>query len=173
MSFIGGFYMNVIRFTQKYRPEGKEYEKIFIWNRFLRKKSELIIIFAPTLICIISIAMGYFSPIFTPAYIFFILYPLLAYLQFKATIKKHLRNRKAKDNAYCEVNIMDNGILLINNEHDIRELHKWEDIKKVYDRFGYYLIYGDKKMLALLKKDNFPDFSDIKAIFASHNMVAI
>ena len=165
--------MNITRFTQKYRPEGKEYEKIFMWNRFLRKKSDLIIIFAPALICIASIIAGYFSPVFIPAYAFFILYPAIAYLQFKATIKKHLRNRKAKDNAECEVNIMDNGILLINNEHDIRELHKWDDIKKVYDHFGYYLIYGDKKMLVLLKKENIPASSDMNAIFSEHNMSVI
>lgn len=163
--------MNITRFTQDYRPSGEEYEKVFMWNRFLRKKYDLLIVFSPTILCIFSIIMGYYSVPFVPIYVLFICYPLVAYFQFKLTIKKHLKNRKSKDSALCEVNIMDNGILLINNEYDIRELHKWEDIKQVYDKFGFYLIYGEKKMLALLKKDNIPDTFDAKVVFSSHNLV--
>lgn len=162
--------MDTTRFTQAYRPSGKEYENIFMWNRFLRKKLELLITFAPTILCILSIIAGFYSAPFIPIYALLICYPLVAYFQFKLTISKHLRNRKEKDNATCEVNIMNNGILLINNDYEIRELHKWEDIKVIYDKFGYYLIYGNKKMLALLKKENIPNDFDAKSVFAKHNI---
>lgn len=149
--------MDYIKFSSTYKADGKKYEQIVFWNRFLRNKTELIISTVPAIISIGAIACGYRATYLMVIYFICIIYPFLAYRQFKLSVKYHLEHRDKLESAPCQFTLMDSGILCEFNESDEKKVFKWEDFTTVYDKLGYYMCFNKGDMLVMLNKADIPD----------------
>lgn len=148
--------MNYIKISSTYKADGKQYERIVFWNRFLRNKTELILTLLPAVISIAAMAYGYRSTFLMVVYCIFLIYPFLAYRQFKSTVKYHLAHRDASESAPCDFTLMDTGILCEFQGNEEKKIFKWEDFTTVYSRLGYYMFFQKGTMLVMLNQSDIP-----------------
>lgn len=152
--------MDFINISSTYKPSGKEYENIVFWNRFLRNKTELIISFLPAICSIVAFVIGYRSTFLMILYCIFMLYPFIAYRQFKNAVKYHLEHREASEGAHCDFTLNDIGILCEIDGVDEKKTYKWADFTAVYDKLNYYMFFikGDMQVM-INQKDISPELS--------------
>lgn len=151
--------MNIIRFTSTFKPDGKDYTKITMWNRYIHNKTVLFVSFIPTVGAIYFLYNGAGS--FWWLFVLLMLYPLYGMLGFLLKIKKHLKFRSPADTAKTEFTLMNNGILLDRMDMQKLDMIHWEDINMTWELKDYYLLYNkDKLVTALVKKDMAPEQID-------------
>lgn len=149
--------MNIIKFNSTYKASGKQYEKIVFWNRFLRNKTELIITLTPALIGITAFCAGYRSTFLMIVYFIFIIYPFVAYRQFKSAVRYHLMHRDASEGAECTFTLMDSGILCEFSDSSAEpKIFKWDDFTTIYRKLGYYMFFNKGEMLVMLNMSDIP-----------------
>lgn len=162
--------MDYIKFTSTYKADGKQYERIVFWNRFLRNKTELIVSLLPAVISIIAFANGYRSTFAMIVYCIFLIYPFLAYRQFKSTVKYHLAHRDKSESAPCEFTLMDSGILCEFIDSEEKKIFKWADFTTVYSKLGYYMFFQKGDMLVMLNQADIPEDkkNDVRGYINDH-----
>lgn len=148
--------MNNIKYKSTFKADGKQYERIVFWNRFLRNKTELILSFLPAVISTILLVKGYRSTFAMIIYCICIVYPFIAYRQFKSAVAYHLKHRDQSESAPCEFTLMDSGILCEFTDSEDKKIYKWEDFTTVYDKLGYYMCFNKGNMLVMLNKSDIP-----------------
>ncbi len=147
--------MNVIRFTSTYKPDGKDYTKITLWNRYIQNKTLLVTLFIPT---VGALYFLYTNPgPFWWIFILIMLYPLYSVIGFSFKIKKHLKFRSPADIAKTEYTFMNNGILADRIEMQKLDMTHWEDVNTLWELKDYLLLYNkDRLVLVFSKKDMDP-----------------
>lgn len=162
--------MDIITYDSTLKADGKEYEKIVFWNRFLRNKTELILSLLPAVISIILASKGYTGAYHLVVYAIFIMYPVIIFTQFKQNIKYHLKNRDKSESAPCTITLMDSGILAEIPEYDIKNVYKWEEFTRVYDKLGYYMMFNKGTMIVMLRKADIPEdkAKDVRKYIRNH-----
>lgn len=162
--------MDYIKFSSTYKADGRQYEKIVFWNRFIRNKTELILSLLPAVMSILLIIRGYRSTFMMIIYFIFIAYPFIAYYQFKSAVRYHLAHRDRSESAPCEFTLMDSGILCEITGADEKKIFKWDEFTTVYDRLGYYMFFNKGEMRVMLNQSDIPkeSASDIRAYINSH-----
>ena len=101
--------MNIIRFTSTYKPDGKDYTKVTLWNRYIQNKTLLFTLFIPTAAAIYFLVSD--PGPFWWMFVLIMFYPLYSIIGFLFKIKKHLKFRNPADIAKTEFTFMNNGIL--------------------------------------------------------------
>ncbi len=149
--------MNVIKFHSTLKPDGKQYERIVFWNRFIRTKTETVLMILPIMLGIFFFVKGYRSTFMMVVYCIFFVYPLIAYRQFKSPVAYHLKNRDKSEGAPCTFTLMDSGILCGFDDSDDKRIFKWEDFTTVYNRLGYYMFFQNNEMLVMLNQHDVPE----------------
>ncbi len=149
--------MNVIKFHSTLKPDGKQYERIVFWNRFIRTKTETVLMILPIMLGIFFFVKGYRSTFMMVVYCIFFVYPLIAYRQFKSAVAYHLKNRDKSESAPCTFTLMDSGILCEFDDSDDKRIFKWEDFTTVYNRLGYYMFFQNNEMLVMLNQHDVPE----------------
>ena len=80
--------MNVIRFTSTFKPDGKDYAKVTMWNRYIQNKTLLVTLFIPT---VGALYFLYTNPgPFWWIFLLIMLYPLYSVIGFSYKIKKQV-----------------------------------------------------------------------------------
>lgn len=149
--------MEIIRFDTVLKPSGKEYEKVCLWNRFVRTKLEAILTCLPGIISIVLFCMGvqdYFAIII---YAVLIVYPFFIFWQFKGEIRYHLKHREPTESAPCVMTFMPNGILAEVKDYDFIAQYNWSDFTTIYNRLGYYMMFNGNKLVVMVKKEDIPE----------------
>lgn len=149
--------MEIIRFESRLKPSGKEYEKVCMWNRFVRSKTEAILTCLPAIASIILFVIGYRDPFLIIIYAVLIVYPFFIVWQFKSEIAYRLKHREATEDAPCIITFMPNGILAEIKELDFIAQYNWSEFTTIYERMGYYMMYNKNKMIVMIKKDDIPE----------------
>ncbi|MGN0159866.1 MAG: hypothetical protein ACI4AQ_00575 [Lachnospiraceae bacterium] len=149
--------MDFIKYSSTYKADGKKYEQIVFWNRFLRNKTEMILSLLPAAISIVALIMGYRSTYLMVIYCILVAYPFLAYRQFRSAVKYHLTHRDAMEKASCDFTLTSNGILCEFKDYEEKKNFRWEDFTTVYDRLGYYMFFNKGDMLVMLNQDDIPE----------------
>lgn len=149
--------MEIIRFESVLKPSGEEYQKVCMWNRFIRTRKELVLSILPGLASIVLLFMGYWDPFFVILYAAFLAYPFFIYRQFKSEIRYHLNHREATESAPCVFTFMPNGILAEIREHQFIAQYRWDEFTTIYDKMGYYMMYNGSQMVVMLKKADIPE----------------
>ena len=147
--------MNVIRFTSTFKPEGRDYTKITLWNRSVHNKTILFSLFIPTAAALYFLITepGPFWWIF----VIIMFYPLYSLIAFTLKIKKHLKFRSPADIAKTEYTFMNNGVLADRMEMQKLDLIHWEDVNMLWELKDYLMLYNkDKLVLVFTKKDMEP-----------------
>lgn len=148
--------MDYIKFTSTYKADGKKYEQIVFWNRFLRNKTELILTFLPVVISIYFFSQGYRSTFIMLVYFIFFVYPFLAYKQFKSSVEYHLKHRDPSEHSVCQFTLMDSGILCELQDTEEKKIFKWESFTTVYNRLNYYMFFEKDTMHVMLNQEDIP-----------------
>ncbi len=161
--------MKPITYTAPFKPGGKSYTKLCMWNRFIHNKVRLIAMLLPVILGIYFLLTSnviYFAPV----YIVLMLYPLITVTAFYFKIKKHLKFRSKADEASTQFTIMDNGILTERAEVDINHLYHWSDFDKLFETREFLLLYKGNKLVLVLEKNHMPNgrISEIRDIIAEH-----
>lgn len=152
--------MNVIRFTSTFKPDGKNYAKITLWNRYIRNKTVLLSLFIPTAGAIYFLYTGT-GPLWW-LFVLIMFYPVYNVLGFMLKIKKHLRFRSPADISRAEFTFMNNGILVDRMEMQKLDMVHWEDVNTLWELKDYLLLYNrDRLVLVFSKKDMEPEQPDI------------
>lgn len=149
--------MTHIKFHSTYKADGKKYEQIVFWNRFLRNKTELIISFLPAAICIGLFCYGYRTIFHMIVYCIFFAYPIIMFQQSKSAVSYHLKHRDAMETAACDFTLMDNGILCEFDDYEDKKIFKWADFTTVYDHLGYYMFFIKGNMQVMLNQEDIPE----------------
>lgn len=162
--------MDYIKFSSTYKADGKQYERIVFWNRFLRNKTELILTLLPAIVSIVAFVYGYRSTFLMVIYCVFIIYPFLAYRQFQSAVKYHLTHRDKTESAPCDFTLMDNGILCEFADSEEKKVFKWEDFTTVYSKLGYYMFFQKGTMLVMLNQADIPQdkANDVRNYINTH-----
>lgn len=152
--------MNVIRFTSTFKPDGKNYTKITLWNRYIRNKTVLLTSFIPTVGAIYFLYNG--AGPFWWLFVLIMFYPLYSILGFTLKIKKHLKFRSPADIAKTEFTFMNNGILIDRFDMQKLDMIHWENVDIMWELKDYLLLYSKDKIIAVLsKKDMEPGQVDV------------
>lgn len=152
--------MNVVRFTSTYKPHGKDYAKITLWNRYIHNKTILFTLFIPTAGSLYFMITDPDNPFF-PIFALIMLYPLYSVLAFSLKIRKHLKFRSPADIAKTEFTFMNNGVLADRMELQKLDLVHWEDVSCLWELKEHLLLYQkDKLLLVFSKKDMEPGQAD-------------
>lgn len=144
--------MSVIRFTSTFKPDGKDYAKITLWNRYIHNKTILLSLFIPTAAALYFLFTdpGPFWWIF----VIIMFYPLYSVLGFSFRIRRHLKFRSPADIARTEYTFMNNGVLADRIDMQKLDLIHWEDANMLWELKDYLLLYNkDKLLLVFAKKD--------------------
>ena len=149
--------MEIIRFESKLKPSGKEYEKVCMWNRFVRNKTEAILTCIPAVISIVLLILGYHDAFLVIIYAVLIVYPFFILWQFKSEINYRLKHREPTEDAPCVFTFMPNGILAEIKDYDFITQYNWSDFTTVYNRLGYYMMYQKSKMIVMIKQSDIPE----------------
>lgn len=149
--------MNIIKYHSTFKADGKQYERIVFWNRFIRTKVETVLTLLPAVLSIFFYINGYRSTFMMIVYCIFIMYPIIAYRQFKSAVAYHLKNRDSSEGAPCSFTLMDSGILCEFDDSEDKRIFKWEDFTTVYNKLGYYMFFQKNDMLVMLNKADIPD----------------
>ncbi len=161
--------MKPITYTAPFKPSGKEYTKLCMWNRFIHNKLRLVVMILPVILGIYFLATTkviYFMPV----YLVLALYPFITVIAFYFKIKKHLKFRSKADEATAQFTIMDNGILTERAEVDINKLYHWDEFDKIIDIRDFLLLYKSNRLVLVLQKEYMPEgeASNIRDIIAEH-----
>jgi len=161
--------MKPITYTAPFKPGGREYTRLCMWNRFIHNKLRLVVMLLPVILGIYFLATSsviYFAPV----YIVLTLYPFITVIAFYFKIKKHLKFRSKADEATAQFTIMDNGILTERPEVDINHLYHWDEFDKIIDIKEFLLLYKGNKLTLVLQKKYMPEdrISEIRDIIAEH-----
>lgn len=148
--------MTHIKFHSTYKADGKKYEQIVFWNRFLRNKTELIISFLPAVISLVLFIIGYRTIFHMIVYCIFFAYPPIMFRQSKNAVSYHLKHRDAMESAACDFTLMDTGILCEFDDFEEKKIFKWADFTTVYDRLDYYMFFQKGDMLVMLNQNDIP-----------------
>lgn len=161
----------VIRFTSTQKPDGDEYKKITYWNRFVRVKTETLIMASLVLVSICCgiyrLVNGTMDSFWAILCIVFLFYPVLIITQFNASIRYHLKHRDPAETSPCEFCIMENGILIDVPEHDVHSFIRYDEFTHVYTNvFGFYMMFQKSKVLVMIRHKDIPegrkdDFEDM------------
>lgn len=152
--------MNVIRFTSTFKPEGKDYTKITLWNRYIRNKTVLFSLFIPTAGAIYFLATG--AGMLWWLFVLIMFYPLYNVIGFMFKIKKHLKLRNPADIAKTEFTFMNNGILIDRMELQKLDMVHWDDVNTLWELKDFLVLYNkDKLVLVFAKKDMEPGQVDM------------
>lgn len=143
--------MKIIRFTAPFKPIGKEYLYISIWNRYIRNIFLLFSIFLPTCCSIYFIVQGV-DPIFLPVFLLIACYPLFHIGIYLLRIKQHLRYRSPLDTAMTAFTLMDNGILVEREGQELPELYHWDKFNMCYELKHYLLLYKTDALILIWNK---------------------
>lgn len=149
--------MNPIKYHTTFKADGKQYERIVFWNRFIRTKTETFLMFLPAALSVFFYIRGYRSTFLMIIYCIFIVYPVIAYRQFKSAVSYHLKNRDSLESAPCTFTLMDSGILCEFDDSDEKRVFKWEDFTTVYRKLGYYMFFQKNEMQVMLNQEDIPD----------------
>lgn len=150
--------MDYIKYETTLKASGKEYSKIVFWNRFLRNPAELILTWLPAAISIICIALGYFSSYLAVIYAACWCYPIYIFgFQFKNSVNYHLKNRDQSESAPCTITLMESGILAEIPEFELTYNYDWDDFTTIYNKFGYYMLFKQGKMIVMLRQADMPE----------------
>lgn len=149
--------MEIIRFESVLKPSGKEYERVCMWNRFVRTKLEAILTCIPAIISIVLFILGYRDIFAIIIYAVLIVYPFFIVYQFKSEISYHLKHREPTEAAPCIFTFMPNGILAEIKEYEFITQYNWQDFTTIYDRLGYYMMFNKNKLVVMIKKDDIPE----------------
>lgn len=148
--------MDYIKFHSTFKADGKQYERIVFWNRFIRTKIETILTLLPAALSIFFFANGYRSTFLMIIYFIFFAYPFFVYRQFKSAVSYHLKNRDVSESASCSFTLMDSAILCEFDNSDEKRIFKWEDFTTVYSKLGYYMFFQKNDMLVMLNQKDIP-----------------
>lgn len=144
--------MEIIRFTAPFKPEGAwAYSRIALWNRYLRSKLLLLMVFVPSAAAIYFLYTTTWT-IFSWILILVACYPLLNLLQFLVQIRNHLRLRDPADTAETEFTLMHNGILVEQKSIDRLNLLHWDAFTQMYDWKEYFLLFHQDRLVLLFDK---------------------
>ena len=144
--------MNELKYNTTLKASGKEYEKIVFWNRFLRNPIELILSWIPAVISIVLMSMGYISYFTGALYAGCWLYPIYIFaFQFKNSVSYHLKHRDPSEEAPCIISLTTECIIADIPPFEIVETYQWSDFTVIYKKLGYYMFFGSKKMIVMLR----------------------
>lgn len=160
--------MSVIRFTSTYKPDGKDYAKVTLWNRYIQNKTLLLTMFIPT--------VGALYFLFTEPgpfwwlFVLIMLYPLYSILGFCFKIRNHLKFRSPADIARTEYTFMNNGILADRMEMQKLDMFHWEDVNLLWELKDFLLLYNKNKLvLVFAKRDMEPgQIDEIRSFILQH-----
>ncbi|MCI9541219.1 MAG: hypothetical protein HFG39_09205 [Lachnospiraceae bacterium] len=152
--------MNIIRFTSTYKPDGKDYTKVTLWNRYIQNKTLLFTLFIPTAAAIYFLVSD--PGPFWWMFVLIMFYPLYSIIGFLFKIKKHLKFRNPADIAKTEFTFMNNGILADRMEMQKLDMIHWEDANILWELKDFFLLYQkDKLLFVFVKKDMEPEQEDV------------
>lgn len=162
--------MNLIRFTSKFKPEGKEYVKTTLWNHFISNKAMLLILIIPPILSIYFLLSGAITTFSLVINILLFLYPVFSVLSFMKKINDHLKYRDATDTALTHFTFMENGILIEQPEFDKLDMQYWNEFDCLYELKNYLVLYyKDSLKLILDKKDmEQGQLDEIRSYILSH-----
>jgi len=148
--------MNIIKFISTLKPNGKKYKQICFWNRFIRTKFESILYLAFIIIAIFIISKTQeLTALLLVAAL--VCVPIIMITTFNNDVNYHLENREEYLDAPCTFTIMNNGILAEIQEYNHIEQVKWEDITRIHNVLGYYMLFNKSEMLMMLDKTAIDD----------------
>lgn len=161
--------MDLIQFTSKYKPEGKEYVKVTLWNHYISNKIMLFILILPPLLGFYFLFTGTITTFTLIINLVLILYPVFSVLAFLRKIKKHLDYRNPVDTALTQYTLMDNGILMEQPDFDKLNMKYWHEFDCLYELKDYFVLYyKDSLSLVLDKKDMEGQIDQIRSYILSH-----
>ena len=134
------FTMKILRFTAPFKPKGKEYIYVGMWNRYMKNKILLLSSFIPTFCSFYFIAQGV-EPRYLPVFLLVACYPIFSVGAYLLRIKQHFRYRSPLDTAMTLFTLMDNGILIEKEGQEIPSLYHWDKFNLCYELKHYLLLY--------------------------------
>lgn len=144
--------MKPITFSQPFKPEGSDYVKLCLWNRYVHNRLR-------TVVTLLPCAFGVFflirssNPYFIPVYILLVCYPALNVAAFLLRIRRHLRFRSKADTADTFFTVLENGILAERPEVELYHLYHWDEFSRVLDFSKYLLLYKGNSLMLVLQKE--------------------
>jgi len=149
--------MDFITYNSTLKACGEEYKKIVFWNRFIRNPLETILSWLPALLTIALMIMGYLNIYLAVIYAACWVYPLyIFFIQFKSSVKYHLKNRDPAESAPCTITLQDTGIIADIPSFGRTEAYKWDEPDTIYKKYGYYLFFNKSKMIVMLREADIP-----------------
>ena len=143
--------MKILRFTAPFKPTGKQYIYIGMWNRYIKNKFLLLSSFIPTGCSIYFIAQG-IDPKFLPIFFLIACYPLFSVGAYLFRIKQHFRYRSPIDTAMTTFTLMDNGILIEREGQELPELYHWDRFNLCCELKHYLLLYKTDVLILVWDK---------------------
>lgn len=143
--------MKILRFTAPFKPKGKEYIYVGMWNRYMKNKILLLSSFIPTFCSFYFIAQGV-EPRYLPVFLLIACYPIFSVGAYLLRIKQHFRYRSPLDTAMTLFTLMDNGILIEKEGQEIPSLYHWDKFNLCYELKHYLLLYKTDTLLLVLDK---------------------
>lgn len=144
--------MNELRYSTTLKACGKEYERIVFWNRFIRNPIELILSWIPAVISIVLMSLGYITYFTAILYAACWFYPLYIFaFQFRNSVSYHLRHRDPSEEAPCTISLTEDCIIADIPSFEIVDTYKWSEFTIIYKKLGYYMLFGGKKMIVMLR----------------------
>lgn len=156
---------SVIRFSGTQKPVGKEYKNVTYWNRFIRTKTETLVM---AVMVIFSLAFGFYKLsnetmdlAWAIILLILIFYPFMVITQFNASIRYHLKHRDPAESAPCEFCLMKNGILIDVAEPEVHTMIRYDELTHVYTNVhGFYMFFIKDKVVAMFRHSDIPDGKD-------------
>lgn len=147
--------MKILRFTAPFKPKGKKYVYIGMWNRYIKNKILLLSLFIPTGCSFYFIAQGV-EKRYLPIFLLIACYPIFSIVSYLLRIKQHFQYRSPLDMAMTIFTLMDNGILIEREGHELPELYHWNKFNLCYELKNYLLLYKTDNLLLVFDKTYIP-----------------
>lgn len=149
--------MDIIKYNTTLKASGDDYRKIVFWNRFLRNPIELILTWTPAILTLIPLCMQYYNYFLLCLYASCWVYPIYIFaFQFKNGVNYHLKHRHPSEDAPCTMTLTANAITADIPEYDMVYTYKWDEFTTVYFKYGYYMLFSNKKMTVMLNSKDCP-----------------
>lgn len=161
--------MKILRFTAPFKPKGKKYIYIGMWNRYIKSKILLLSAFIPTFCSLYFIAQGV-DPRYLPIFLLIACYPLFSVGAYLLRIKQHFRYRSPLDMAMTTFTLMDNGILIEREGQELPELYHWDKFNMCYELKEYLLLYKTDTLILIFDKTymNAEEIGKIRQFILEH-----
>lgn len=143
--------MKLLRFTAPFKPKGKKYIHVGMWNRYIKNKFLLFSSLVPTFCSFYFIAQG-IDPGYLPIFLIIACYPLFNVGTYLLRIKQHFQYRSPLDTAMTTFTLMDNGILIEREGQEIPELYHWDKFNMCCELKDYLLLYKTDILILILDK---------------------